>query len=63
MQVRRGEVIGYVGTTGNAPPGTPHLHFAIMILPPTHEWWKGEAIDPYPILMQKGRTVASLLPE
>jgi murein DD-endopeptidase MepM/ murein hydrolase activator NlpD len=63
MTVKRGDVIGYVGTTGNAPPGTPHLHFAIMILPPTKEWWKGEAIDPYPILMQRGRTVASLLPQ
>ena len=50
LAVHRGDVLGYVGTTGNAPPGTPHLHFAIDILPPTKEWWKGEAIDPYPIL-------------
>ena len=50
LAVHRGDVLGYVGTTGNAPPGTPHLHFAIEILPPTKEWWKGEAIDPYPIL-------------
>jgi murein DD-endopeptidase MepM/ murein hydrolase activator NlpD len=63
MQVKRGEVIGYVGTTGNAPPGTPHLHFAIMILPPTKEWWKGEPIDPYPILMQRGRTMAAVMAE
>jgi murein DD-endopeptidase MepM/ murein hydrolase activator NlpD len=55
--VSRGDVIGYVGTTGNAPPTTPHLHFAIMILPPTKEWWKGEAIDPYPLLT--GRTRAA----
>jgi murein DD-endopeptidase MepM/ murein hydrolase activator NlpD len=48
--VSRGDVIGYVGTSGNAPRTTPHLHFAIMILPPTKEWWKGEAIDPYPLL-------------
>jgi murein DD-endopeptidase MepM/ murein hydrolase activator NlpD len=61
--VRRGEVIGYVGTTGNAPPGTPHLHFAIEILPPTKEWWKGTAIDPYPILAAQGVTrLASALP-
>lgn len=46
----RGEVIGYVGTTGNAPANSPHLHFAIQILPPTKEWWKGKAIDPFPIL-------------
>lgn len=51
MTVEQGDVIGYVGTTGNAPPGTPHLHFAISILPPTKEWWKGEPIDPYPLLV------------
>jgi len=50
LAVRRGDVLGYVGTTGNAPESTPHLHFAIDILPPTKEWWKGEPIDPYPIL-------------
>ena len=50
MRVRRGDVIGYVGTTGNAPENAPHLHFAIEVLPPTKEWWRGVAIDPYPIL-------------
>ena len=50
LAVHRGDVLGYVGTTGNAPATTPHLHFAIEVLPPTKEWWKGEAIDPYPIL-------------
>jgi murein DD-endopeptidase MepM/ murein hydrolase activator NlpD len=50
MTVAQGDVIGYVGTTGNAPPETPHLHFAISVLPPTKEWWKGEPIDPYPFL-------------
>ena len=50
--VARGTVIGYVGTTGNAPVNTPHLHFAILLLPPTKEWWKGTAIDPYPILVR-----------
>jgi murein DD-endopeptidase MepM/ murein hydrolase activator NlpD len=51
-RVTRGTVIGYVGTTGNAPINTPHLHFAIAVLPPTKEWWKGTAIDPYPILVR-----------
>jgi murein DD-endopeptidase MepM/ murein hydrolase activator NlpD len=51
MQVAQGDVIGYVGTTGNAPANTPHLHFAIAILPPTKEWWKGEPIDPFPLLV------------
>jgi len=49
--VKQGDVIGYVGTSGNAPKGTPHLHFAIEILPPTKEWWKGEPVNPYPLLM------------
>ena len=52
LAVHRGDVLGYVGTTGNAPPGTPHLHFAIDILPPTKEWWKGTPVDPYPILTE-----------
>ena len=46
--VSRGQVIGYVGTTGNAPPNTPHLHFAIFLLGPDRHWWKGTPIDPYP---------------
>jgi len=54
--VRRGEVIGYVGTSGNAAEDAPHLHFGIARLPPTKEWWKGEAINPYPVLMQHGVT-------
>ena len=46
MAVRRGDVIGYVGTTGNVPPNAPHLHFAITKLGPEKRWWKGEAINP-----------------
>lgn len=49
--VPQGTVIGYVGTTGNAAPDAPHLHFAIEMLPPTKEWWKGTPINPYPILV------------
>lgn len=45
--VAKGEVIGYVGTSGNAPPNTPHLHFAIMKLGDDKRWWKGTAIDPF----------------
>ena len=48
--VSRGQTIGYVGTTGNAPPGTPHLHFAIFKLGPEKRWWEGEAIDPFLVL-------------
>lgn len=52
MAVKRGDVIGYVGTTGNAPPQTPHLHFAIFKLGPEKHWWQGTAIDPYPVLIK-----------
>jgi len=52
ITVVRGEVIGYVGTTGNAKPDAPQLHFAIYRLGPDKSWWKGEPIDPYPILLQ-----------
>jgi murein DD-endopeptidase MepM/ murein hydrolase activator NlpD len=45
--VSQGDVIGYVGTSGNAPPGTPHLHFAVFELGPDRHWWQGKAIDPY----------------
>jgi peptidoglycan LD-endopeptidase LytH len=52
--VAQGDVIGYVGTTGNAPPGTPHLHFAIFELDDTRRWWKGKAIDPYWVFKNRG---------
>jgi murein DD-endopeptidase MepM/ murein hydrolase activator NlpD len=51
--VQRGQVIGYVGSTGNASPDAPHLHFAIFKLTPEHQWWKGDPIDPYPVLAQR----------
>lgn len=54
--VQKGEVLGFVGSTGNANPGGPHLHFAISKLPPSREWWKGDPINPYPILMSRGLT-------
>ena len=51
-QLRRGQVIGYVGTSGNAAPGSPHLHFAIFRMTPEKQWWKGTAIDPFLVLAQ-----------
>jgi murein DD-endopeptidase MepM/ murein hydrolase activator NlpD len=48
--VKRGQVVGYVGTTGNAPRDTPHLHFAIFRLTDEKRWWQGTAIDPYSVL-------------
>ena len=49
-RLRQGEVLGYVGTSGNSPPDTPHLHFAIFKLGPEKHWWQGTGIDPYPLL-------------
>jgi len=51
--VAQGEIIGYVGTSGNAPPNTPHLHFAVFELDDTHRWWKGKAIDPYRVFKDR----------
>jgi peptidoglycan LD-endopeptidase LytH len=47
--VTRGDVLGYVGTTGNASPGTPHLHFAIYEVADPKRPWRGRPIDPYPL--------------
>ena len=50
VPVRRGDLIGYVGSSGNAAPDAPHLHFAVFRLGPKKEWWKGEPIDPFDAL-------------
>jgi murein DD-endopeptidase MepM/ murein hydrolase activator NlpD len=51
MPVKSGEVIGFVGSTGNADSHAPHLHFAIFELGPERLWWQGKAVDPYPGLV------------
>ncbi|QGL64563.1 M23 family metallopeptidase [Stenotrophomonas maltophilia] len=51
--IKRGDVIGYVGSTGNANPEAPHLHFEVHVLGPEKQWWKGESINPYPLLIRK----------
>lgn len=48
--VKRGELIGYVGATGNANPAAPHLHFAVVELTAEKQWWKGTPVNPYPLL-------------
>jgi len=53
-KLAQGEVIGYVGTTGNAPPDTPHLHFQLMRARFDARWWDGEALDPRPYFVTAG---------
>lgn len=48
--LRQGQLVGYVGSTGNASDDAPHLHFAIFLLGPEKRWWEGTAINPYPLL-------------
>jgi murein DD-endopeptidase MepM/ murein hydrolase activator NlpD len=50
--LKRGEVLGYVGATGNADPKAPHLHFAVFALTPEKQWWKGTPVNPYPLLAE-----------
>ena len=50
QELKRGDLVGVVGTTGNAPKDTPHLHFAIFLLDAERRWWKGTPINPYPLL-------------
>ncbi len=45
--LRKGQVIAYVGSTGNASPDAPHLHFAIFKLGPERQWWRGTPLNPY----------------
>ncbi len=54
QRVQRGDVLGYVGTTGNAPPTAPHLHFQIMRLLDQDRLWDGVPIDPKPFLQLPG---------
>jgi murein DD-endopeptidase MepM/ murein hydrolase activator NlpD len=51
QQVKRGQPIGRVGHTGNASPGGPHLHFAVMSTTPQSKWWQpATPLNPYPLL-------------
>ncbi len=45
--VHRGQVIGYVGSTGNASISAPHLHFGVYRLGPSKVWWQGKPLNPY----------------
>jgi murein DD-endopeptidase MepM/ murein hydrolase activator NlpD len=52
MLLRKGQLVGYVGVTGNSDPNAPHLHFAILRLGPDKKWYENtQPVDPYPLLM------------
>jgi murein DD-endopeptidase MepM/ murein hydrolase activator NlpD len=48
--ITRGDTLGFVGTTGNAPENIPHLHFQIMRWPADGKYWNGDPIDPFDYL-------------
>ena len=54
MDLKRGDLIGYVGSTGNASADAPHLHFAVFVLGPEKQWWKGEPVNPFAALRNAG---------
>jgi murein DD-endopeptidase MepM/ murein hydrolase activator NlpD len=55
--LRKGDVLGYVGNTGDAAGGPPHLHFALFRLGPEQHWWQGTAVNPYPLLVDAARNL------
>lgn len=57
VAVVRGQVLGEVGSTGNAPRTAPHLHFQVSVWPDDGRWWAGMPIDPRPFLVVPGTVV------
>lgn len=53
MSIKRGQMLGRVGYTGNANPAGPHLHFAVNRMGPDDKFWQGEPVNPYPLLMRR----------
>jgi murein DD-endopeptidase MepM/ murein hydrolase activator NlpD len=49
-QVAQGQVIGYVGDTGNAGKGNFHLHFSIAVVRDPARYWEGDYLNPFPLL-------------
>jgi murein DD-endopeptidase MepM/ murein hydrolase activator NlpD len=52
MKLAKGDTIGYVGSTGNASPNAPHLHFQLSRIGPDRRWWTGTPLNPWPLLRQ-----------
>lgn len=51
VALARGDTIGFVGTTGNAAPSVPHLHFALARVADPRQWWKGTPVNPFTLLV------------
>ncbi|TZF80517.1 M23 family metallopeptidase [Lysobacter lacus] len=50
--LRQGQLIGFVGSSGDASPTAPHLHFTVGDLGPDKKWWQSTALNPYPLLVR-----------
>ena len=55
QKVEQGDRLGSVGSTGNANPAGPHLHFAVHQMAPNEPWYEGTPVNPYPLLAGQGR--------
>lgn len=54
QRVTQGQVIGAVGSTGNANAAAPHLHFAIQLTTEAAKWYEpSTALNPYPLLTRR----------
>jgi murein DD-endopeptidase MepM/ murein hydrolase activator NlpD len=56
--LKKGDRVGDVGATGNAPPHAPHLHLAIFRLGPEKRWWQGTPVNAYPLWARPGQLPA-----
>lgn len=56
LQVKAGDLLGFVGDTGNSGAGNFHLHFALSHMAPGDGWWKGQPVNPYPLLAGRRST-------
>ncbi len=50
--LQKGDTLGFVGTSGNAPRDVPHLHFQIMRMPADGRWWAGVPVNPRPLFVE-----------
>jgi hypothetical protein len=59
MAVARGDTLGFVGTTGNAPKDVPHLHFQVAMVGPDRRYWTGIPLNPLPLLREAEAVLAT----